>query len=158
MRKKICFSVLGLMLALGAVYHFVASGEVPSNQVIEYAGDTPGSHVIVVVLANGVTQGQAEAFAKKRASQITVDGGDQYFHVISKEKIQATVTQGGGMPPPSNIYQELIVEDNFCKDCIQRDTQVPRSQVYPAFRYTFAVDSKKKLESIDACKYVPCSK
>src|SRR5579872_1339929 len=77
-----------------------------SNQLIEY--QVQGDQYAVIVVQDGLSEGEAKKKARQRAAEITVQNGGRYFTVDSE--IETRVLQPSGDWPnnqntPGNMYQ-----------------------------------------------------
>lgn len=127
-----------------------------SLQTIEY--EKGSQYVVVVVETNGVTEEDAKKYAEKRAAEMTVAKGGRYFQVVSQQQtkvVKSDKSWPNSQALPQNLYQELIVEQDFGRESLKR-RDLPSSSVYPAYRLVFEI--KEDPSGIDACGIVNCKK
>lgn len=129
---------------------------VVSDQVIEYQLDN-GQYAVVVAM-DGISASQAKSMARQRAAEITVQQGNRFF-VINAEQ-QTEVIKSDDIPYNDrfygNMYQELIIEQDFGKRSLQRRSS-PSTATYSAIRLVFTSYKDKPLfKAIDACKLTNC--
>lgn len=127
-----------------------------SDRMIEYQLD--GGQYAVVVVMDGISARQAKKIARQRAAEITASQGDRYFTVDSEEETQVIKSTNGygNQRFYGNMYQELIIEQDFGRSSIDR--RMPNTNMYPAVRLVFTPYLKKPSRSaIDACKLTDCN-
>lgn len=130
------------------------SDSVPASQIIDYSLQSQ-QHVIIVVEDNGVSKSKAMAVARKRAAQVTLDTGYQYFTILSASEVQVTKAgTAGDIKTPSNIYQELIMQKQFGREVPAGEPPYP--DLYPAVRIVIECHQDKPLmgKSINAKEYL----
>lgn len=111
------------------------------------------SQTLVVVVTEGMTIGDAKRIARERAAELTVQRGDRYFTIDRETQIQVLRGDSQGMPPPGNLYQELIIEGDFGKERLDREAR-NSPKVYPAIRLVFSSYREKPFgKGIDAWNY-----
>lgn len=158
MKLAICVAAVAALLGM-CTNSFSKKMVVAVDQVIEYQVD--GDQYAVVIVQDGVSPSDAKKMARQRAAEITVQSGNRYFTVDSEVETQVMRSD---QPWPNNqqfygnMYQELIIEGDFNKERLQRQS-IPDANMYPATRLLFTVyPSKPKGKSIDACTLTDCNK
>jgi hypothetical protein len=139
-----------------ASFFFLFSVFAAPDQIIEYQED--GGKYVVVVVMDGISQSEARKMARKRAAEIVVGRGDRYFTIDEEQETQ--VIKSEDIPSNQrfygNMYQELIIEKDFGKSAVTRQT-LPMSNTYPAVRMVFtSYKEKPSGKSFDACKFTNC--
>ena len=152
---KACF------LILTAIYS--ACGTPPSaaladlDPLIDYQTKS-NEFVIVVIMEQGLTEAQARQIALKRAGELTLESKNRYFSIESEERTQVMRSPGSWPSAQdfgTNMYQEKIVEKDFGKETLQRQT--PTAEAVAAMRYTIETyPEKPRKKAYDACHYTKC--
>lgn len=153
MNLSVCFIAMACLF--GMCSH-TASHVNLSDRMIEYQLD--GGQYAVVVVVDGISPKEAKKIALQRAAEITAAQGDRYFTVDSEESTQVVKSDQGydNQRFYGNMYQELIIEQDFGRTSIQRQPQ--NSALYPAIRLVFTPYLKKPSHNaIDACKLTDCN-
>ncbi len=128
------------------------------DRLIEY--QLENNRYAVVVVLDGISESEAKKLAKKRAAEITVGAGQQYFTIDSMYETQVMQSEQGEDSQRfyGNMYQELIIERDFTRDRVQ-NRGFPITQTYQAIRLEFTTYEKKpSYKAIDACTLTPCNK
>lgn len=132
---------------------------VASKQLIEYQSDE-NSYVVVVPQDESLSLSEAKRIARQRAAEMTVDKGYRYFAIESEGEVQVLKTNRDGPSSqdfPTNMYNELIIENNFGKDSLQRKFP-PTSTFSSGYRIVFRIQTDGSSRgSIDACTLTDCN-
>lgn len=126
------------------------------SNIIEYQLD--GNQHVVVVVMDGVSQGEARQIARRKAAELVVAQGDRYFTIDVEQ--QTEVVKSEDIPQNqrfhNNLFQELIIEGDFNRERIGRPL-TPMSEKYPAIRMVFSSYRERPSKSaIDACSLTSC--
>ena len=108
-----------LLLAAVALLIGACSPSAPKNLAadqMEYKleGD---QYAVVVVQEDNMSKSEVKKRARIRAAQMTVKNGYRYFEIISEENVKV-VNPNSEQPMPGNLYQELIIQDNFGQESL----------------------------------------
>lgn len=157
MKLAICAAALAAFLGM-CTNTFSKKIVVAVDQTMEYQVD--GDQYAVVIVQDGVSPSDARKMARQRAAEITVQTGNRYFTVDSEvdtQVIKSNEAWPNNQQFYGNMYQELIIEGDFNKERLQRQS-IPDSSMYPATRLLFTVyPSKPRGKSIDACTLTDCN-
>lgn len=129
-----------------------------ADRQIEYQKSSDES-VIVMIQQDGVGNREAQQEAYKRAAEKTVGEGLRYFKVLSEGNvwvIQSDKSWPDNQSYPQNLYQELIIENDFDRERL-RDRAIPSERVVKGYRVVFQpVKEKGGRKTIDACRLTDC--
>jgi len=156
MNLPVCLIAVAALLGTctnSSVDRYVRLGD----QLIEYQMDN-GQYSVVVVM-DGISAQDAQKMARQRAAEIVVGQGDRYFTIDSEGETQ--VIKSDDIPENQkfygNMYQELIIENNFNRDRL-RYQSVPNTSMYSAYRLVFTSYKQKPAgKSTDACSLTKCN-
>lgn len=84
--------------------------------------------------------------------------GDRYFTIDSEEDTQLILSDESNMGSrfPDNMYQELIIEDNFNRERLMQSSE-PNAKVTAGIRFIITPYKKRPSRSAyDACKFTDC--
>lgn len=159
MRIRSAIAILAAALLAGSCGKLAPSYRIFGSQIVDYQIND-NTYAVVVPEDEGVSKSQAVQFAKQKAAEITVSNGGRYFTIQSEQQTQMIKSNKdwpSSQDVPGNMYQELIIEGNFGRDSIQRNSP-PTSSIVPAYRLVFQIHEKKPLmqRSIDACTLTDC--
>lgn len=131
------------------------------NRTISYQVQD-NEYVVAIVQEAGMKESDAKALALKQAATLTHSNGYSYFVVEKEGQAKAVISGQGnwtGPPPPTNLYYDLIQNNNFTKEQTLGSTPPPAANTYPAYRITFKCYKEKPSSSaIDACTLIDCGK
>ncbi len=130
-----------------------------SNQIIAYQIDDT-TYGVVVPQDGGVSQSAARQFARQKAAEMTVEKGYRYFTIQSEQQTKLAKSNRewpSSQDFPGNLYQELIIEQDFGRESLERNTP-SGSSIIPAYRITFQMHTNRPMQSaIDACTLTDCA-
>ncbi len=107
--------------------------------------------IAVVVPLEGISAQEGSKIAKQRAARITLDLGARYFVINSQESVQL-VRPNGTQSFSNNLYQDMIIEEDFGKQEIKKQAALGTSTV-PALRITFTPYwTQPPIKAIDATR------
>jgi hypothetical protein len=108
--------LIGVCLMLVAITGYAGSrasnaqAVIASDYIVYRTGDT--SYAIIYVNQANVSRSRAKKLAMRKAAEVGRANGYRFYTVENREDV--TVGRStGGRKAPRNIYQELIVEDDF---------------------------------------------
>jgi len=153
-------AVLLSVFLVGSCGKMVPSYSTFASQIVDYQINE-NTYAVVVPEDEGVSKSQAVQFAKQKAAEVTVANGGRYFSIQSEQETQMIKSNKdwpSSQDMPGNMYQELIIEQNFGRESLQRNSP-PSSSIVPAYRIVFQIYETKPLtrKSIDACTLTECS-
>lgn len=113
-----------------------------ADQTIEYQVDD--NRYAVVVAEDGVSAGEAKAYALKRAAQVAKDKGYSYFTIDKEDEVAMARSedQPSSQTMPRNLYYELIQSDNFGREPIEPGNPPPTS-LTQGYRIEFSCYQEK---------------
>ncbi|HSX26816.1 MAG TPA: hypothetical protein VLE89_07425, partial [Chlamydiales bacterium] len=114
-----------------------------ADPVIQYP--VRGTQYAIVVALDGIDSSQAKKMALQRAAEITVQSGGRYFTLDSEQEVQ--VVKSEDVPNNElfygNMYQELIIEQDFGRAEHTGPRYSDETQVFPAYRLLFTIYTTK---------------
>ncbi len=125
------------------------------GDVLEYRIDD--QTFAVVVPKQGMSHSEVKEAAMEKAAEMAKSNDYNYIKVVKEENVQLvrpTGTENKGQP--TNLYYEMIQEQNFGRDTTQERSSYPVENLQ-AYRMTFKVyKDHPPMGSIDVCKKVTC--
>jgi hypothetical protein len=151
------FGVLLVMMGLwGSGY--AASTMNSSANFIDYRIRNNQYAVVYVDSSSKASESTMRKKAMQRAAEITKDHGYRYFSVEDEQSVYVGRSYSPEQGPPTNLYQELIVERGFSRDRYNSDmSSYRRSGIFPAYKMTIRMyEDKPARNAEDVCKYTKC--
>lgn len=130
-----------------------------SGQIIEYQIDEK-TYGVVIPENQDISAAQAKRLARQKAAEITVGNGGRYFTIQAEGPVKLAKSNRDGPDSqdlPTNLYQELIIQQNFGRESLERNTP-PSMSVVLAYRIVFQIHKEKPSwgTGIDACALTEC--
>ncbi len=114
------------------------------------------NYTVIYVNMDNRSKSTARKRAIRKAAEVGRENGYQYFVVDQKEDVLVGRT-GRGQSPPRNIYQELIVEDDFGPSTSDDPIYYQREGVFRGYKIkvTYYRDNAPR-GAIKVCRMVQC--
>lgn len=128
-----------------------------ADQLIDYPIQND-QYAIVVLEERGVSSSQARKMALQRAAELTVESGNRYYTIESEEKtLVARSDKDWPDNNQGNLYQEVIIRENFDKTALDRQMPNTGETTVPALRIIIkCYGEKPSKRSYDACQSTQC--
>lgn len=128
-----------------------------ADQTIQY--QIKGNQYAVVIVEDGISEGEARDYAMKKAAETAKSNGYNYFKVDSDG--QVAVAKSDKQYPseqsqPNNLYYEMIQSGNFGRERVTPGDEAPAG-MYNGYRIVFSCYKEAPSgRSEDVCDYTNC--
>lgn len=141
-------------ILLGVIIY--AKKDSMDDRIVEY--NTKNKQFTVVVIKDGLSDEKIKKYALKRAAEVTVKKGYQYFEILSEDNVsfmRGKTDWPGAYDFPQDLYQEEIIERGFNRERFIQKNETDSSPK-PALRFKIECRAEKSESTYDACKYTEC--
>lgn len=141
----------------GSVTTYAASSAGSGNDYVIMRDDDK-SYTIIYVNMDNRSKSTARKKAIQKAAEIGRNQGYQYFTIDQKDDVMVGRT-GRGQRAPRNIYQELIVEDDFGPSTSDDPIYYQREGIFRGYKIKVTYyEESAPTGAIKVCRLVPCSR
>ena len=130
----------------------------PSNDHFLESQIEGSKYSVVYVELEETSSEDALRYALVHAAEMTHKNGYRYFTVDSEQEIVVARSKSKNKSMNSNIFQELIIENDMRMNSIERKSSPSNLITYPGLKILFTCykERPEKGDAIDACSIIKC--
>ena len=147
---KVIFCLAVIAAVVGNCNHSGKLSRALSDRTIEYQSGK-NEYSVVVVEMQGLSMAEARRIAEIRAAEMAFEDGYRYVVFETAQKTEVVQTENPSEATYGNLYNEVILDNNFDRDRIVRQA-APNGEVRLAYRFVFkATKTKTNWRAVDVC-------
>jgi len=148
-----------LLIAYMMVFPFLSALSTDaSGKFIDQKLGTNRYSVTYIELETTSSQ-EALQYALEHAAGLVKQDGYRYFTLDSRQEVILAESQNSGQAFYGNMYEEKIIQRDWGKSSIKKNTSPSSVNTYPGLKITLSSYKEKpwKGKVYDVCDFVPCN-
>lgn len=113
---------------------------------------------VTYILLDDISWSQARQTALLHAAEMAHKKGYAYFTLDSEQEVIVAQSQSKDKSQPSNIFEDLIIENDMGMQSIERKSAPSTITTYPGLRITFTCyrQPPESGDVFDVCEMISC--